>query len=323
MRLGADNPKHDVHVVQQTENESALSTGPREKLLEQGVSRGNLNRTSLATTSEAYDHVFQKKTKLSTNCSSFSTERTSEGTTGIDSTALNVKSVAIPKDPLQWHTLLVETEAARRMCTKKRLEISEQDYSGLQQLMADALKETAAACRLTIGVAKAQEQLSNAHALPSIELEDEDGETSVTYVTDLDSLPEKLKRAEEDEENVRSSAALPGSGAEIVAPVTPPSGKRCVQNWVTPTSNDGSQPPVFSICFPNPETSDEAFYVLYKQHDLLQQAFARTISSASIEKMQMIKELCSENVNKLEELASSIVKGLHTSEQNVRKLWGA
>jgi hypothetical protein len=71
--------------------------------------------------------------------------------------------------------------------------------------------------------------------------------------------------------------------------------------------NDGSQPPVFAICFPNPKASEEAYVVLHKQHELLQQTFSRSgVNQVSIEKMQ---------------LAGTILQDWKKNEAEVQKLW--
>ena len=48
-------------------------------------------------------------------------------------------------DIWQWHETLVETEAARRLSVKKKLEHNAQEYTAIHQLVADALQETATA----------------------------------------------------------------------------------------------------------------------------------------------------------------------------------
>lgn len=246
------------------------------------------------------------------------------------------------KDLWQWHEMLVQAEAVRRASVQNKLDGNLQEYEAIRQLVADALQETAAACRWTTGIARAQEQLAQALTLPALKTPDDDddndlsirkggGDDLVTSVTDEDSLPEKLKGAvDEEEDNETAAGALPGSvtGHEVVAAVavttTTPTKKLMGRNRETPPTacNDGSQPPVFSISFPNPEASEEAFYVLHKQHDVLQQTFARSVPHASIEKAQMIKELCTEHVNKLDELAGGILKELQSDERELQKLWG-
>jgi hypothetical protein len=82
------------------------------------------------------------------------------------------------------------------------------------------------------------------------------------------------------------------------------------------------QPPVFAISFPNPYCSNDAYYILHKQHELLQQTFSRNgVNQISIDKMHQMKELCAENENKLQELAGTILQDWKTKESEIQKLW--
>lgn len=309
------------------------STGNK---LERGSS--DLSGTSITSASASSSHhdivgVFQKKKIPSASAKCKGNGAAAEKKTNFipeidDSTA----SIASPgKDLWQWHQSLVEAEAARRLAVERKLEDHAIEYSALQHLMNDALHETASACRWTTGMAKAQEQLALAHTLPPLEDDDEDlptvGDDMVASVTADDSLPEKLRADGDEEDNETAEGALPGTvtpSPELVLVATPSpktSSRSSSLSRDKLICNDGSQPPVFAISIPNPEASDEAFYVLHKQNDLLLQVFARTIPQ-SVERVHLIKELVAENVDKLHELAGSILDRLSTSEKEVQRLWG-
>ena len=82
------------------------------------------------------------------------------------------------------------------------------------------------------------------------------------------------------------------------------------------------QPPVFAISFPNPFCSQDAYYILHKQHELLQQTLSRNgVNQSSMEKIQQMKELAQENENKLHELAGTILQDWKIKEDEIQKLW--
>lgn len=227
-------------------------------------------------------------------------------------------------NPWQWHEMLVETEAARRLSIQNELETNTKYLTAFRQILNDALEETMTACRLTAGLATAHEQLVQALVLPIAQQDDyEDDDLSLddnlVMGSEDECLPEKLK-LNDDDDNETVEAAIPSkANEEMEPPVTQNTTQ--ARSEKNPTCNDGSQPPVFSISFPNPEASDEAVCVLYKQHNLLQQTLSRVIPQAIVDKAYELKQLTTEDSKKLSEVVARVLHELQSTEQDVQKTW--
>jgi hypothetical protein len=213
----------------------------------------------------------------------------------------------------------------------------------LQQLLDEALHETKTACRWTAGIAKAQEQLAQALVLPVLEHND-DADDDLSIDDDMvmgvvkdDGLPEKLKDTNGGEQDDETAAAAFPSSTVITEELLPPNTATAETSTSPPKNkpervgrslsrkascNDGSQPPVFSISFPNPEAAEEAVYVLHKQHDLLQQTLSRAVSHAVVDKIQELKVVTAEQIKKLDDIATNTLKAMQRTEQEVQKAWG-
>lgn len=250
-------------------------------------------------------------------------------------------------DPWEWHRKLTDQEVKRRSQVETQIQQNTIQYLAVKQLVADAMKETSTAYRWTKSITEIQDQFAQALVLKEA-IDDVDMEQEVTNLqeqsnsqkskgSNCEELPEKLKKeAENDDEETENSIAgswVEGAVHEVAVVVTQPalatpppkkSLRLLTGGGNTPSRcNDGSQPPVFAISFPNPKVSMEAYFILYKQHELLQQTFSRNgISSMSIEKIQQMKELCLENDAKLQELAGTIVQDWKDKEEAIHKLWG-
>lgn len=264
-------------------------------------------------------------------------------------TATNTTTAAGASDLLrhcqQRHDRLVALERERRATVGRDIVAHGARYTALRQLVAvQAVHETQAAGRWTLGIALAQTQLAQTlttlndqqAAVIERELRDDlyrDTTEVVARVTGQDSLPEKEKirttpvgvyPENDNDDDVDSETGIlmgsnPGgapAAAEVEAPSTAMSNNTAKEN----------QPPVFSICFPNPNASsggEETFAILHKQHVLLSEALSRsTVSDAAMDKMQVIQELCVEHASKLEEVAGGIAAELQAQETEIRKLWG-
>jgi hypothetical protein len=250
-------------------------------------------------------------------------------------------------DPWEWHRKLTDQEVKRRTQAEAQIQQNTIQYLAVKQLVADAMKETSTAYRWTKSITEIQDQFAQAlvlkEAIDDVDMEEETTNHQEQNIsqkskgTNSEELPEKLKKeAENDDEETENSIAgswVEGAVHEVAVVVTqpivstPPPKKTLrllTGGGNTPSRcNDGSQPPVFAISFPNPKVSMEAYFILYKQHELLQQTFSRNgVSTMSIEKIQQMKELCLENDTKLQELAGTIVQDWKDTEEAIHKLWG-
>ena len=171
--------------------------------------------------------------------------------------------------------MLKEAEIVRRKMVAQKLAAVEHQVEPLQQLVAQSLEETKKANRFIVGLAKAQERFAKALILPQEEEDEnekEEEEISGLPKTISPTLKTFLKSYELKKTTALQCAVLWGSiiyfGGRFKT-------KKPFQR--RPSCNDGSAPPVFSICIPNPNATEETVYVLHKQHDLLQQTMARSI----------------------------------------------
>jgi hypothetical protein len=250
-------------------------------------------------------------------------------------------------DPWEWHRKLTDQEVKRRTQVETQIQQNTIQYLAVKQLVADAMKETSTAYRWTKSITEIQDRFAQAlvlkEAIDDVDMEEEttnqqeQNNSHKSKGASSEELPEKLKKETEDgDEETENSIAgswVEGAVHEVAVVVTqpvvstPPPKKTLrllTGGGNTPSRcNDGSQPPVFAISFPNPKVSMEAYFILYKQHELLQQTLSRNgVSSMSIEKIQQMKELCLENNAKLEELAGTIVQDWKDKEEAIHKLWG-
>jgi hypothetical protein len=265
--------------------------------------------------------------------------------TKLDTTITAPKMKRKKLDPWEWHRKLKDQEAKRQMQVETQIQQNTIQYLAVKQLVADAMKETSSASRWTQSMTKIQDQFAQALVLKETIEGDEENEkinqpeqynAPMENETSSEELPEKLRKEndEDDEETVNSIAGswVEAAVHEVAVVVTQPAVSAPPKKTLgllkggggnTPNRcNDGSQPPVFAISFPNPKVSMEAYFILYKQHELLQQTFSRNgVGTMSIEKIQQMKELCLENDTKLQELAGTILQDWKCKEEAIQKLW--
>ena len=119
-----------------------------------------------------------------------------------------------------------------------------------------------------------------------------------------------------------AAAATTTTHAATNNPTKPSSKNDLAATSASSSSLKQQQPPVFAISFPNPFCCHDAYYILHKQHEFLQQTLSRSgVNQSSIDKIQQMKELAQENESKLHELAGTILQDWKVKEEEIKKKW--
>lgn len=188
------------------------------------------------------------------------------------------------QDPYQWHEFLRETEMVRRANIQSKLQYNQMYRESLQQLLQDSMNETQTAYRLTMGLALAQQQLSDT-LLSGCNSDDNSASNSkLNYYS--------KNKQKSDNDNVEQ----------------PP-----MMAIAVPENNDNT-----------PNNMSDAVSVLEKEHSLIQHKVSRSVhhQQHAAKRIQELYERSSKYSKKLNDRAKQILNELQEAEDNVQQTWG-
>jgi hypothetical protein len=260
--------------------------------------------------------------------SSSAARSSSTASAAVVSTTASASSMSNNSAVWRWHADLVAKEATRSATIGAAIQEHQTRYQALREIVSQqAVVETSAACRWTMGIAHAQTTLAASFGRMSLAkpLESDDDLTRryqavVDRVTEETSLPEKPLRLGVDVDEIDSEVTTQGADNGSVMEHIPPHFNE--QQSLESSRSETAGPPVSFIAFPNPHTNDEALGMLHKQHVLLSETLVRhVVSPAAKDKVQLLHELCRENATTLEQVAGAILSTAAAQEETIQQLW--